>query len=614
MQPSCELVRLGFEPAYLALLTCAGLKPMSRLENRSNPGHQRVLQAAGLKTRVIHRWTRSGKRVSEIIFARSDDVLSEYAARFDNKTLERTPDDMRFEGRKFGYPACCVESYITRGYAPNSLRCADQRILFHWACDGCKITPALLPEYRRVYRQCRQLFRGKPNVRTKLPKPTSSRKVKRSLALAASVAAALTLPQTALHGSPSMPPIDPHWLQLGPDADIDGDLLTTEEEIVLGTNPAKPDQNQNAVPDGPDLAFELADMIAFLPTKASDTQPYAIHNMTFGLETCKVCGQTANMGFITIVNPLENQIVNIPYIGLHYLEQGSFQFDGTVHSGRVNPPLLQTVLTSDGRRHFMSEPEAYDSDNDGLRDWEEPLLGSNPNTADSNGNLVIDGAETMRAFRASLERLPRAASPDTGPKDTPFVVEHPMKGIETCPRCGEQVAMNIWDVINPVTHAKMSIPSMALHYLEHCGPSWEGGQLMGGKGRVEPLRLQGLLNGQLDGHWLEVPSDIDSDLLSDQEETDIGMDPRCTDHDKNQVPDGADLARATAAEIEGLPTQPTAPVYRLDFKLRGLEQCEICGETVNMGHLTVCNTAAGLYAKVPYISLHYLQHGSFSFD
>jgi len=613
MQTPSELVRLGFEPAYLALLTCAGLKPMSRIENCSNPDHQRVLQTSGLKTRVIHRWTRSGERIPEIIFARSGEVLSEYAARFHDKTLERTPDDMRFEGRMFGYPTCCIESYISRGYAPNSLCRADQSILFHWACNGCKVTPKLLPEYRRVYRRCRQLFSGKPDVCIRPPRPISSRYVKRSLALATSVAAALALPQTVLHGSSSMPPTDPHWLQLGPEVDPDRDLLTAEEEIVLGTNPAQPDQNQNAVPDGTDLAFELADMIAFLPTVASNTEPYAIHNMAFGLETCKVCGETANMGFITIVNPLENQIIHIPYIGLHYLEHGSFQFDGTVHSGRVNPPLLRTVLTSDGRRHFISEPEAYDSDNDGLRDWEEPFLGTNPNKTDSNDNLVIDGAETMRAFRAALEQLPRAVSPETGPKDTPFIVEHPMKGIETCPRCGEQVAMNIWDVINPVTHAKMSIPSMALHYLEHCGPSWEGGQLMGGKGRVEPLRLQGLLSGQLDGHWLEVQSDIDSDLLSDQEEVDIGTDPRCTDHDKNQVPDGADLARATADEIEALPTVPTPAVYRLDFKLRGLEQCEICGDTVNMGHLTVCNTAAGLYAKVPYISLHYLHHGSFSF-
>ncbi|MDH7503057.1 MAG: hypothetical protein QHJ82_10170, partial [Verrucomicrobiota bacterium] len=295
MQPSCELVRLGFEPAYLTLLTCAGLKPMSRLENCSNPDHQHVLQAAGFKTRVIHRRTRSGKRIPEIIFARSDVVLSEYAARFDNKTLERTPDDMRFEGRTFGYPACCVESYITRGYAPNSLRCADQRIPFHWACDGCKITPALLPEYRRVYRQCRQLFRGKHNVRTKLPKPTSSRNVKRSLALAAAVAAALTFPQTALHGSPSMPPIDPHWLQLGPDADPDGDLLTTEEETDIGMDPRCTDHDKNQLPDGADLARATAAEIEGLPTEPA-APVYRLDFKLRGLEQCEVCGETVNMG------------------------------------------------------------------------------------------------------------------------------------------------------------------------------------------------------------------------------------------------------------------------------------------------------------------------------
>lgn len=607
-----ELKRLGLDNAYLVLLTRAGLKPMSRFENCSEPSSVRTLRALGLKTRTITRWTLSGTPVREIIFSRSEQPLAEYLSHFKNKHLARSNDDMRLEGRLFGYPACCVEHFIAHGYAPNSLSPADQRILFHWACPNCRITPVLLPLYRSIYAECERLLSVDEMGSGCSQRPWHPRVCVNAAALVASMAALLALPDA--RPSTQTPPPDPHWLSIGADGDPDGDLLSTEEEIILRSDPADADQNKNRIPDGADLAYELAQKIVDLPTEPSTTKPYAIHNLAFGLETCNVCGQTANMGVVTIVNPLENQTIHVPYIALHYLEHGSFQFDGTIHSGRISPPLLQTALTSSGFAHFIPDSESYDFDNDGLRDWEEPFFNTQLSNRDTNQNGVIDGAELMRKLRADLENLPRAKDPNQAPKDTPFVVEHPMKGIETCPRCGEKVGMNIWDIINPVTHAQMSIPSMALHYMEHSGPFWEGGQLMGGKGRINPVRLQRLLTGQWDGHWFEVQGDLDDDLLSDAEEVELRTDPRSTDEDKNRVPDGADLAHAVAAEIQSLPTDSAAPVYRIDFQLRGLETCAICGSSVNMGHLTICNRPAGLYCHVPYIALHYLEHGSFAFS
>ena len=136
---------------------------------------------------------------------------------------------------------------------------------------------------------------------------------------------------------------------------------------------------------------------------------------------------------------------------------------------------------------------------------------------------------------------------------------------------------------------------------------------MGGEGRVDPRHLQAVLTGQGDGHWLHVQPDTDGDLLANGEETELAKDPLNPDEDSNQVLDGVDLARIAAAEIAALPTGPVAAVYRLDFPLRGVERCDICGTNANMGHLTVCNPIAQLYAHVPYITLHYLEHGSFSF-
>jgi hypothetical protein len=598
-----------FELAYLAALTQAGLKPLSRWEGTFDSRAEDWLHALGLKTRVVERSVQSGRRVRELLLSPAERCLDQYARCFDRAAVAPDPASVRLEGRLFGYPSCCTESYLARGYAANSLRRADQRILFHWACPQCRITPGLLPPYRRIFRRCRRTWRSAGALR---PSPNSQTAAlrRRSLALAASLGLLGAVPgliTTCAHAG------DPHWLPLPTYDDPDGDFLASTEEVILGQDPANPDRDGNGQPDGPGLALAWSATIDTLTTKPSATEPYLVHHLAFGLENCQVCGAQENMGFITIVNPLENQSLDLPYLAKHFLDHGSFSYAGTVHAGRVNPPLLAAVLTSAGLAHFLAESPENDADNDGLRDWEEHVFLSDPANRDTDGNRILDGIDVMRALRAQLGALPRASSPETGPKDQPFVVEHPMDGVETCPRCGERVVMDLWDVINPLTHASVRLPSMALHYLEHGGPAWKGGQLLGGAGRVNPCRLRAVLTGQYDGHWLEVNSDTDGDLLADAEETALGKSVRAPDEDANQMLDGADLARSVAVEIAALPTAPGAAVYRLDFPLRGLERCDVCGTNANMGHLTVCNPVAGLSVDVHYLGLHYLEHGSFSF-
>jgi len=62
----------------------------------------------------------------------------------------------------------------------------------------------------------------------------------------------------------------------------------------------------------------------------------------------------------------------------------------------------------------------------------------------------------------------------------------------------------------------------------------------------------------------------------------------------------------------GLP-EPNEP-YRIDHLLRGLELCEICGESVNMGHQQVVNRELGLSMDVYFIASHYMSHGSLSYS
>jgi ribosomal protein L37AE/L43A len=605
------LKNLEFELAYLSLLTREGLKPLSRWEKGFDGATQESLQALGLKTRVVERSVQSGKRLRELLFSASEWYLDAYAARFDHRSVSHDPESTRTEGRLFGYPACCVESYVARGYVRNSLRRRDQRILFHWACPQCTVTPGLVPLYRRAYRATRAARRGRlwqPWV-LRIHDAAVTGRLRRAAAVAAWVAALGALPVLTARADP----LDPHVTALPLADDPDQDGLTSREETILGTAPLVSDENGNAVPDGVDLALTLSVAIDALPTTPSATQPYVKHYLTLGLETCSVCGAQVNMGSMEICHPLENQTVLFPYIAKHFLEHGSFAHSGSIHSGRLNPPLLRLVLTSQGLGHFLTEPSGTDVDNDGLRGWEEPAFSTDPLAPDTDGDGLRDGIDAAREMRGIIDTLPSVDRPEDGPTDRPFVVKRMLRGIETCPRCGESWTMGTWEVINPVTGDSITISTMALHYLEHGGFSWHTGELLGG-GRVDPRHLQAVLTGNPNQHLLPVTPDQDGDWLADPEELALGQDVTNPDEDLNAVRDGLDLARAVACEIAGLPTAPGSnQVYRLDFPTWGMEQCDICGTNVNMGHLIVCNPQAQLTVEVPYLALHYLEHDSFSF-
>ncbi len=47
---------------------------------------------------------------------------------------------------------------------------------------------------------------------------------------------------------------------------------------------------------------------------------------------------------------------------------------------------------------------------------------------------------------------------------------------------------------------------------------------------------------------------------------------------------------------------------------RGVEQCTICGQWVNMGYMRVINPARSDSLDLPYIGLHALEHGAFTYD
>ena len=138
--------------AYLALLTARGIKPLSRWEKPLSADILSIINGAfDLLTAQTIRTAKNGNEVREHLFSRSQPYLDLYLEAFDRQPISRSADTQRIEGFLFGYPPCCVEQFIRKSYTPNDLDEADQRILFHWACKDCRVTPLLLPLYRTVH-------------------------------------------------------------------------------------------------------------------------------------------------------------------------------------------------------------------------------------------------------------------------------------------------------------------------------------------------------------------------------------------------------------------------------------------------------------------------------
>lgn len=142
---------IDFELAYLALLTWEGLKPLSRWEKPLDDAGLGPLEQAGLLTKQIRRTVKTGKTVIETIFSRTLAYIQLYQESFGDAPIDKSAHAQRLEGFLFGYPSCCIEQYIRKPYAPNNLTDEEQKILFHWACWDCKVTPMLLPAYKSVH-------------------------------------------------------------------------------------------------------------------------------------------------------------------------------------------------------------------------------------------------------------------------------------------------------------------------------------------------------------------------------------------------------------------------------------------------------------------------------
>ena len=277
-------------------------------------------------------------------------------------------------------------------------------------------------------------------------------------------------------------------------------------------------------------------------------------------------------------------------------------------------------------------PVSQDADADLLSNKEEIAIAYQPFTPDQNRNEIPDGVELAKRCTSVINELytyiPGTMMPI--PYRT-YKVKHALFGVEQCDICGQEIHMGGWEIINPKLNLNYPdpndpldgtfLPDLALHYMEHGSLDCYGTEHTG---RVDIARLLRVLQIRFpyepNEHQLPVEgNDHDSDLLMDNEELASGYNLYDSDQDNDLVPDGIELAKQCAEVFEGLPiydanTPGVNEPYKASFMQRGIERCDICGETVNMGYWLAVNPKLGLSIEVPVIVCHYMRHGSFSYS
>jgi len=322
------------------------------------------------------------------------------------------------------------------------------------------------------------------------------RKKFKQRAIAAGTAAIITL-GTGMSRNYALAGYTPDTHQLKVSQDADADLLADKEEIAIGYLVLKADQNRNQIRDGVELAKRCGVVIEQLPWEDEVTDPNQTYKwcmLQYGLETCDVCGATVNMGPAGIVNPRLGLRVDCSLIAIHYMEHGSFGYEGDVHKGRLDVAALSRALEIrfpyDPNEHQLAV-DGNDLDGDFLTDNEELAAGYNLYNSDQDNDLTADGIELARQCAEVISELP-VLDPN-GPEVLYSVYKESFlqRGFETCEVCGVTVNMGYWKITNAKLDQSIEVPEILNHYMEHGSFSYWGD--VHEKGRIDVALLVKIL-------------------------------------------------------------------------------------------------------------------------
>lgn len=279
--------------------------------------------------------------------------------------------------------------------------------------------------------------------------------------------------------------------------------------------------------------------------------------------------------------------------------------------------LSKTIAAYSQDKHELVVSQ--DADADLLSSNEELTIGYKPFISDQNQNEIPDGIELAKRCASIIEQLPWEDEV-SNPNQT-YKWSTPTFGLETCEICGQTVNMGPAGIVNPNLNLHVDCPLIAIHYMEHGSFSYLGDIH---SGRIDIASLLRALEIRFpyepNEHQLTLEgNDLDDDLLTDNEELAAGYNLYDADQNDNLIQDGPELAGQCLEVINELPLfDPNGPeihaLYKEDHLARGIEICDVCGKSVNMGHQKLVNLKAGFSIDIPYIVSHYMEHGSFSYS
>jgi len=171
-------------------------------------------------------------------------------------------------------------------------------------------------------------------------------------------------------------------------ADLDGDGLSDKVEDFLGSDPNDADSDDDGLPDGAEAnPSEDTDLDGRINVLDVDSDNDALYDGTELGRSCTGMGTDATRGHcrpdgdmgMTKTSPLLSDTDK----GGARDGSEDFDGDGVVDPGEPDP-------TKD---HGADDPDASDSDKDGLSDGLEEKIGTDPNDADSDDDGARDGDE-----------------------------------------------------------------------------------------------------------------------------------------------------------------------------------------------------------------------------
>jgi hypothetical protein len=245
-----------------------------------------------------------------------------------------------------------------------------------------------------------------------------------------------------------------------------------------------------------------------------------------------------------------------------------------------------------------------DGDRDGLSVADEMRMGTNWHRDDTDGDQINDG----------LQMGQKLAQMITQPLPWLNVVDYAMLGLVTCEVCGEGINMGYVEIHNFLNGLSMQLDYIDIHALEngctkisfrYCPPPCGVATHTIDLDQLKRVLMPDILFPHPIPPRLD---DSDGDGLTDAEEAVLGTDPQAGT-------DGAELADELLAIIRRLPRQAidTGP-YLVEHEMDGVEQCEACGGTFNMGMVEIVSPRDGMSVSMPYVALHMMAHGGFSYD